>query len=388
MKRRLRNRTNTVIRSFKEAQRPENPNRPASGGLSKFDMIWQNVRGHGRVVEMFRRSLARGRLAHAYLFAGPDGVGKKLFARKLATCLVCDRLEDAQLQACGECSNCRQMAAGSHADFHPVELLEGKRELILEQFVGERGGRRGREGLCYELSLRPMSARRRIAVIDDAHLMNAESANSLLKTLEEPPADSVLILVSSRPSDLLPTIRSRCQTVRFAPLAEADVADLLVERGLVDERSETAALAGLCEGSLALAGQLLDPGLRSLRESLYAHLARGDFHGIQAGRELLDGLDEIGGDGPTQRRNAGWLVRFCVDFYSRALRSLAEERLEAVEPVRRFVQAHSPPTPQALEHVTRLLNRAAEAEIQLDRLAPIPLCLEGLLLDLARLARR
>ncbi len=96
-------------------------------------MIWEKIRAHDQQREMFRRAMRRRRLSHAYLFFGPEGVGKKLFARALAQCLFCSRFDDAELEACGECSACRQMAAGTHSELLEVGCPEGKSELQPEK---------------------------------------------------------------------------------------------------------------------------------------------------------------------------------------------------------------------------------------------------------------
>src|SRR5262245_18667903 len=181
-------------------------------------MSWDDVIGHSDKIETFRRSAASGRLAHAYAFVGPSGIGKRRFAIELARCLLCDRHRDADLESCGECPSCRLVAARTHPDLILVSPPEGKSILPIKLMIGENETR-GKEGLCHDLSLRPMLARRRVAVIDEADWMNDEAANALLKTLEEPPQNSVLILVASTSDGLLPTIRSRCQLVSFQPLA-------------------------------------------------------------------------------------------------------------------------------------------------------------------------
>ena len=349
-------------------------------------MIWEKVRGHAEWIEMFRRSIRRGRLAQAYLFMGPEGVGKKLFARSLSQCLLCRRFEDVDLEACGECSCCRQMTADTHPDFHSVGVPDGKSELPIELLAGPKE-HRGREGLCYELSLRPMSAQRRIAVIDDAQLMNAESANALLKTLEELPPDSLLILIATNAAAVLPTIRSRCQQVRFAALPQADVADLLIGLKLTDDRSEAETLAALSGGSLTVAGQLLNPELRRLRESLYNHLAGDHFNAVAVTEKMLAGLDDIGGDALAQRKNASWLIRFAIEFYRRALRALAGGNEGAtIAQVQAFVDRIQPASADELELLMELLERAALAESRLNRKTPVPICLEGLFEDLGQLS--
>jgi hypothetical protein len=177
--------------------------------------VWERVRGHAAQVELFRRSVRRGRLAQGYLFVGPEGVGKRMFARALAQGLFCREVPDDEVDACGSCPDCKQVISGSHPDLLTVGPPEGKSVFPIDVIAGPKD-RRGREGLCYDLSLRPMMADRRVAIVDNVHLMNAEAANAFLKTLEEPPARTVMILAlpTSRASPA--TILSRCQPVRFA----------------------------------------------------------------------------------------------------------------------------------------------------------------------------
>lgn len=350
-------------------------------------MIWDRIRGRETHVEMFRRAVARGRFAQAYLFVGPDGVGKRLFARTLATCLFCQSHENEELAACGQCPSCRQMAAGTHPDYLTVGCPEGKRTLPISVFVGEPD-KRGRTGLCHDLSLRPMAGDRRIAVVDDVNLMSPESANAFLKTLEEPPAYATLFLMASNIESLLPTIRSRCQLVRFAPLSPNDVSDLLLEQERVEDAKEADAIAAMCEGSLATAEQLLDPGLRKLRDALYGRMASASPDGLALAEVVTTGLDELTSNKQMQRRHAAWLVRFLVEFYRRTLRELSGDTGDAQLPeVRRFAGCLNHDDPDDVELVAALLDRAAETERQLDRVQPVPLCMEAMFDDLSRMTR-
>ncbi len=122
-----------------------------------------------------------------------------------------------QIEACGECRACRGFAAGNWPDFMEIGLPAGKTEIPISLILGE-SDKRGREGLCFELSMSPQASERRVALINDAHRMNQEGANALLKTLEEPPSHALILLVCDNPDSLLPTIRSRCQVIRFFPL--------------------------------------------------------------------------------------------------------------------------------------------------------------------------
>jgi DNA polymerase-3 subunit delta' len=335
---------------------------------------------------MFRRAVQRGRTAHAYVFIGPDGVGKRLVARNIAQCLFCERIPSTQLDACGECPPCRQVRAATHPDLLTVACPEGKRELPIELIAGAKENR-GREGLCRDLALRPMSATRRIAIIDDADKMNEESANALLKTLEEPPPGSILFLISSSIDALLPTIRSRCQPIHFSPLDDADLAELLVQLGLESDPAAARRVAELSEGSLATARQLLDPELRKLREVVHEHLSAAEFRSLVAADALIALVEELGSDTAAQRQNAIWLLRFAVSFYRSALLQAAttDESLQG-EQIRRFV-ARCMDRVDAAERLAAMLDRCVLADLHLQQMMPVPLCLEGLCDDLSRIDR-
>ncbi|HID24631.1 MAG TPA: DNA polymerase III subunit delta' [Planctomycetaceae bacterium] len=369
-------------------------------------MSWSDIRGHAVQREMFRRAIRRGRLAHAYLFTGPEGIGKRQFALRLAQSLLCQRASEEAVEFCGECHACKMLAAGTHPDLLLVGRPEGKKELTLEVFVGERE-RRGREGLCYELYLRPVASDRRIAIIDDTDLMNEESANALLKTLEEPPEKSVLILLSENPNALLPTIRSRCQLVRFFPLSRSDVAELLLEQDVVESREEAERIAALSGGSLAMAARLRDPRYRELFESLHRHLASEESRPLEAAAQINEQLDRLGGDAGQKRRNAHWVVAACVEFYRGALRWLlvqreaggdssvevridaaGPERAEVPETVRAFAARFDPGSDDDLDWLIDFLERTMQAEDHLDRNVSVSFCVETLFADLARISRK
>ena len=216
-------------------------------------MSWQGIEGHDEVVEQFRRAIARGRFASSFLFVGPPGVGKRMFAMKLAQALLCENAPEAELNPCGHCPACLQVASGSHPDVDVVSKPADRAYIPIESFIGPKE-RRMREGLCHNIGLKPTSGRRRIAIIDDADWLNVEGANSLLKTLEEPPPRSVLILIGTSLDRQLPTIRSRCQVIRFAPLAVETAAHLLVEQQVVADLDAARELAQLAGGSLGSGG--------------------------------------------------------------------------------------------------------------------------------------
>src|SRR5262245_4454185 len=354
-------------------------------------MSWNTILGHEGEVQKLRASSAAGRLAHAYAFVGPSGIGKERFALELAKCLLCEKHTDAQLESCGECPSCQQVAAGTHPDLLKIAILEGKRELVVEQFIGDKArGIRGKEGLCHDVSLKPMSGRRRVALIDDAELLNDESANALLKTLEEPPPNSVLILIATSADLLLPTIRSRCQVVAFQPLTAAHVRQLLLREGVTADEREAAQAAALSGGSLDAARQLLDPQLRDLREELYNLLAAHPFHAPRTASRMIELLEPAGAEKASQREYAGWMIRFCVEFFRQALLTMTRGAPAAdgeIPQVRKFLERLGRPDVDTSDRLIELIERCLAADQHIDSNAPIPLCLEALFDDLGRVMR-
>lgn len=236
-------------------------------------MSWQGIRGHDDVVEKFRTALTQRRMASTFLFVGPVGCGKRTFALKLAQSLLCDRVNEDQLSPCGDCSACKQVLAGTHPDIDVVGKPEDKSSIPIDLLIGS-DEKRMREGLCFRISLKPYSGKRKIAIIDDADYLFSEAANCLLKTLEEPPPKSVLILLSTSEQRQLPTIRSRCQVVRFQPLAANDVAEILLEHQLASDPAAAQQAANLAEGSVANALRLLEPDLSDFRNELLQLLSQ------------------------------------------------------------------------------------------------------------------
>ncbi|WP_406699497.1 DNA polymerase III subunit delta' [Singulisphaera sp. Ch08] len=226
-------------------------------------MAWHSVRGHDRVVESLRNSLTQGRFPHAFLFVGPDGIGKRTFALTLAQALLCEQADPTALNPCQKCPSCTQVKAGNHPDVLQVARPEDKHELPIKVI----------RGLCLDLGLKPARGGRKLAIVDDADDMNEEAANAFLKTLEEPPDKSVLILIGTSAELQLETIISRCRVVRFEPLPETELAALLLEQNVAHDSTEATRLAKLGEGSVARARGLADPELDHFRRALIDDLA-------------------------------------------------------------------------------------------------------------------
>jgi DNA polymerase III subunit delta' len=182
-------------------------------------MPFDTVLGHEQPKRFLQAALGSDRLAHALLFHGEDRIGKRLTAQVLAQAVNCEAdLQPDVPDACGVCRSCHQIETGSHPDVTMLSATSGKGETEQIREIESR------------FIYRPLVGRRKIVILDNADLLRHEAANALLKTIEEPPADSLIILISARPAALLATIRSRCQQIRFAPLGLAEVEDALCRR--------------------------------------------------------------------------------------------------------------------------------------------------------------
>ncbi len=272
------------------------------------------LRGHTSILDQFRRALAAGRLASTFLFVGPPGIGKRLFAQRLAQGMLCERRPEEALDPCGECASCRQVLAGSHPDVQLVAKPADKAFIPVELLIGEKE-RRMREGLCYNISLKPYSGRRKVAIIDDADYFNKEGANCLLKTLEEPPPKSILILIGASEQRQLPTIRSRCQIVRFAPLAERDVAAILVEQGICTDPAAAQSAARMSGGSAGRAAQWCGEALVEFRGALLGVLSQREFDHGEAAKLVSQFVESAGKESAAKRARLRLVVSLAEEFY-------------------------------------------------------------------------
>ncbi len=223
---------------------------------------FKSVRGHARPLGVLRRSIASGRLHHAYLFAGPEGVGKRRVADALTALVHCTDRQGTvdELDSCGRCSACLKLAAGSHPDVVVVE--PDGRFIKIAQIRDVHSKTR----------FQPFESERRVIVIDQADTIRDEAANALLKNLEEPRGDTMFVLVTANPQKLLTTIRSRCQMLRFGELTPRDVAAILVSLGA---DKDAALIAGrLSQGSVGGAQHVLESPIYAERRTLAARFAK------------------------------------------------------------------------------------------------------------------
>ena len=346
-------------------------------------MSWHDIEGHDEVVEQFRRAISRGRLASSFLFAGPAGIGKCSFALKLAQAMLCQTRPEAALDPCNACPACTQVVAGTHPDVLMVAKPEGKAEIPVELFIGPKEHRR-QVGLLHDINLKPRMGGRRIAIIDDADYLNEEGANALLKIIEEPPPRAVLILIGTSPTKQLPTIRSRCQLIRFRPLPIETVAELLVSKGLVADPSEAARLARYSEGSLQRALELADPELWSFRNTLLERLSEPMLASVELAKTVASFVDEVGKEPFAQRARLRQVVAFATEFYRQLLHAQCEHFQSQDIELQRVVQRAIDAGQTDADITAARIDRCLDAAGQIDRNANRATMVECWLDDLAR----
>ena len=241
-------------------------------------MAFSAVRDQVVPLRLLRSMVAKNRIPNGLLFWGPSGVGKRLAALEAAKAINC---EGGGPDACDACLSCRKVAHGTHPDLKLV-APSGKTRIINVEAVEEING------LC---AYRPYEGRYRVFVMEDADRMNEAAQNHFLKTLEEPPSATVFILLSEYPRQLLATIRSRCQHVRFGLLHRSTVRDLLVEFRPSLPDVEATAIASVAQGQMSRALDLVDSEKRAVVVDAAIRLAGGE-DALQVSERLVNQVKE------------------------------------------------------------------------------------------------
>ncbi|HTN76275.1 MAG TPA: DNA polymerase III subunit [Pirellulaceae bacterium] len=350
-------------------------------------MTWQGIHGHDEIVDDFRRRLRNQRLASTFLFVGPPGVGKRMFAIKLAQALLCETNPEVAFEPCGHCPACQQVAAGTHPDLIVVSRKANSSRITIDQLVGPED-KRMQEGLVHDIGLKPFYGGRKIGIIEDADSLAAgqgESANCLLKTLEEPPPRSVLILLGTSEQRQLPTIRSRAQVVRFEPLANTMVAELVLQQGIVPDAAQAEQLAELAQGNMQMAQEFADGEVREFRQRLLRFLSDAQPDSAAISKPLTTFVDDAGKEAPLRRARLRLLAGVAIEFYRQLLWALSGNEPTGDEPLRQAAQLAARQWNRETEVAASALERCLDLLLQVDANANQSTLIEAWLDDLAQL---
>ena len=224
--------------------------------------------GHDGVLRHIRAAVTAGRISHAYLIEGAEGSGKRTLASRFAMALLCKDPQGGE--PCGRCDSCRVFLSGNHPDMHYIR--PGEKGTLPVQTI--------REELVQDIEILPYYAGRKVYIVEDAHKMNVQAQNVLLKTVEEPPEYGVILLLAQSVQSFLPTVRSRCVLLRLLPLAEQQVREILTEQYGISPGT-AAACAAFCEGAVGQALKMAQSQefieLRSRWMERLGRLAREDI---------------------------------------------------------------------------------------------------------------
>lgn len=296
-----------------------------------------------RQVQASRKS---ARLAHALMLAGPRGVGKQQFALRLAALLLCEARQD---EPCGKCRSCLQYSAGSHPNFFVLEPEEDKRDISVDAV---------RE-VCEKLSLTAHYGGAKVVLIKPADALNANGVNALLKTIEEPALGTYMLLLTDRPGLLAPTLRSRCQTLRFAVPSGEQATDWLRAQG----HANAAAALQVANGAPLKALELLKEGLveryTQWQRSVEAVAARKE-----SPLAVAAGMDKAAAMGFVD-----WLIGWLTALQRKLV--VADARWNGLDAAA----------------VDTLTQRCLEALRRLQQAAPAPLTVESIMIRLSQLSR-
>ena len=330
-------------------------------------MPFAEILGQAEALGQLGRAISSGRLAHAYLFEGPEGVGKSLAARALARMLLCP-----EKGACDSCATCRMIAEDTHPMVRTYGLAKSSRNIGVDAI---------RDDMIPFLRLKSAPGEYKIAIVDPADALSEEAANMLLKTLEEPGQWSLLVLLTIAAEALLPTIRSRCQRVRFRRIPERTIAERLVEKMDIT-REHANVIAKLSCGSIGRALELAGKDFSAWRVKAldaFAQVLDGTGDPVGAAKNLL----EIAGASARSLQERRVELRLLLDVLLTYVRDLVIAR-EKCEDFLLHEDRQSLPGEAALideERAMAVFDRILETKDDIDRNVNMQLAIEELCLD-------
>lgn len=327
-------------------------------------MIADKILGHTEILKRLKRIVEEERIAPAYLFSGQEGIGKRIAATMFAASILCKK---NVFPPCGVCDSCKPFLHGNHPDFTLLQLEKTKKIIPIETV---------RDAVTM-LSLKPFLSRRRVLLIDDIDCSKEETANTLLKILEEPPAYGVIILVTGVPTAIVPTIQSRCQHIIFPPLRREEVKSILMQKCGIEQRmaEDISTIAfGSISNALRMIGAKDDGNIEKMKAVLKKlnNFELGNIVGEivpkNAGEELRD------------------FARTLVDYLLLAIRTAILYKLGALDRETalfddNFVKDYGA---MDLDALTDMLDKLCETRRQIDANANVNIALPNVLVQMAR----
>lgn len=246
-------------------------------------MAFENIIGNEKVKELLQQSIQKQNILHSYLWVGNEGIGKSLFAKEFAKMILCEEQshnekqqnKERQIIPCRTCKSCIQFEGESHPDFMQIQPEDGK-SIKIEQirFLQEK------------IAEKPVTSNKKVYILENAETMTREAANSLLKTLEEPPEYAILILLTSNESKLLTTIKSRCTKIYFREIAQEQILAYLKQNNLATDVTEN--MLKSCEGSIGKALKIEEEKEQYLQvEELIHKIAKQNITQVWKQAEVL-----------------------------------------------------------------------------------------------------
>lgn len=338
-------------------------------------MSFDHIQGHALAITLLQRLWRSERLAHAYIFHGPDGVGKFAAALELAGAALC--ATPGERGRCDQCADCRAVTGRAHPNLFVLEPPEDKHEISIKAV---------RHELWPWLSLCSVDGRDRWVIIRDAEAMTTEAANSVLKTLEEPPAGVRIVLVTATLQNLLPTVVSRCHRVRFGPLPDEVAADLLVRtRELALPQAKW--LARFAGGSLGVATRLLAEGLQERWDWVRQRYRDLDAESLFPFAEEVAEYAKDAGGGEASRNRIRLVLDLMATFLRDALLLGAGAPIERLSAPDGAADTQSLLTRLSLADIITVLDQIQVAEGEIARNANQKLAVANLLLADGRIPR-
>jgi DNA polymerase-3 subunit delta' len=237
-------------------------------------MPFTDILAQDHIIDHFKKAIKADHLSHAYIFTGQDGVGKTLFAKEFIKALFCKNDEN---DSCNSCLNCIRIEKNSHPDVFWTEIEEKAKFIKIENI----------RNLQRSVRLSPLESDYKIFIIKDADRMNEEASNCLLKTLEEPPPNTIIILITNSIATIKETIRSRCQIIRFHPIPTHIIKNQLAGKSDADA-NKIGWASRFCNGSLGNALDLLDDNYYDINNDIVTRMTEPDMDNLVFAEEIID----------------------------------------------------------------------------------------------------